>query len=507
MTSDRVVTQILAVLGVHKPLWQRQWISEDELADIVRNKRELARILDRLARDSNITLRLRRGEQEHHWLLERVGPGLPRHAASAEQVDCDDAPEPEHSTADGNLSRPTANLTSPRDWPTSIGTCPTSSITAEAHRAEDRKPQTHHQSLPNPAQNLRRVLRDLGINVIADPLDPKVGPTTVRYRVSVGPGVRIDSIRRCAEDISRALGSEISVTHLPGEPFIAIDVPRPDRVVLPILPALEALPPAKADLWLPVGMTPEGARIALALATAPHILIAGATDTGKSVLLRCLILALILRLSPEDLEILLIDVKSTDFGAFANLPHLRDGEMISDPDRAIESLRSLTGEELTRRTAILREAGCTNWRELLAQSPACGSKNIVVIVDEFADLITVLPSQDRDALEREILRLAQRARAVGIHLIIATQRPSKEFLSGAIKANLPCRISFRLPSRVDSNVILDQCGAEKLLGSGDMLLRQNGTLQRLQGYFMSVGQQAELIAAKYPMAMGNRGQS
>jgi DNA segregation ATPase FtsK/SpoIIIE-like protein len=220
-----------------------------------------------------------------------------------------------------------------------------------------------------------------------------------------------------------------------------------------------------------------------------------------------LILALILRLSPEDLEILLIDVKSTDFGAFAHLPHLRNGEVISDPDRALESLRSLTGEELAKRTDMLRKSGCTNWRELLLRSPGSGLKNIVVVIDEFADMLTVLTRQGRDALELELLRLAQRARSVGIYLIVATQRPTSEFVTGAIKANLPCRISFRLPSRIDSNVILDQGGAEKLLGLGDMLLMQNGRLQRLQGYFMSIDQQADLIAAKYPIATDNREQT
>jgi DNA segregation ATPase FtsK/SpoIIIE-like protein len=506
MTSDRAVTQILTVLGVQKPLWQRQWISEKELADIVRDHRELAAALDRLARDPNVELRLRRSGEEHYWLLERVGPGHQSHGAPEGKVDCDDEPDLKHSTAGNEPSRATASFPRPSDRPISSGPCPTPAITAKAHQPKDSHPQTAPTTLPTRPQDLHRVLRSLGIDVMGDPLAPQVGPTIVRYRVPVGPGVRIDSLRRCSEDISRALRSEVFVTHLPGEPFIAIDFPRPDRQVLPLLPAIEALPTTTADLWLPLGMTPEGARIELALVRAPHILIAGATDSGKSVLLQSLILSLILRLSPEDLKILLIDVKSTDFGAFAQLPHLRNGEIISDPDHAIEILQSLTGEELANRTAILRKAGCSNWRELLALSPAPGLNNIVVVIDEFADLITVLPRQDRNALEREILRLAQRARAVGIYLIVATQRPSKEFLSGAIKANFPCRISFRLPSRIDSHVILDQGGAEKLLGSGDMLLMQDGKLQRLQGYFIPISQQADLIASKYPMTGKHRGQ-
>lgn len=143
---------------------------------------------------------------------------------------------------------------------------------------------------------------------------------------------------------------------------------------------------------------------------------------------------------------------------------------------------------------MLRQAGCANLTELHAKWPNHGLKRTIVVIDELGDLITILSKEDRQQFEREILRLAQRARAVGIHLIIATQRPTREFITGSIKANLPCRISFHLPQKNDSLVILDQPGAERLLGLGDMLLLHDGKTRRLQGYHTAVRKATDLAA-------------
>jgi S-DNA-T family DNA segregation ATPase FtsK/SpoIIIE len=234
------------------------------------------------------------------------------------------------------------------------------------------------------------------------------------------------------------------------------------------------------------------------LSTLPHLIVAGATGGGKTMFLRCMITSLVLRWEPRELQLLLIDLKSVDFTAFARLPHLRCGGIVTAPYDAIEALHALTDEELPRRTRLLRDAACPNFRDLAARDQECAAAPIVVIIDEFADLICVLDRHQRDDLERVVLRLAQRARAVGIYLVLATQRPSTEFISGSIKANFPCRVSFRLPQRLDSLVVLDQIGAEKLLGAGDMLLLHDGRLHRLQGYYVTVDEEVQLLTRKYP---------
>ncbi|MGC9986879.1 MAG: DNA translocase FtsK [Polyangia bacterium] len=346
------------------------------------------------------------------------------------------------------------------------------------------------------SEELHRILRSYGIAVRDDCPAPLVGPTIVRHRVALGAGVTAASLRRRAEDIGRALGCEVLVSNLPGEPFIGLDLPRTDRQILPLLPAIEALPErtAQGELWLPVGMAPDGTRMVLDLGVLPHILAAGASGGGKTAWLLCCILALALQLPPEELELIVIDIKAVDFAIVARLPHLCGGEVISDPERAVETLQQLTGPELQRRTTLLRENNCPNYRELRAKLPDQHLKSTVVVIDELADLMTTFSRSEREDFEKSLLRLAQRARSVGVHLLIATQRPTREFIGGGIKANLPCRIAFRLPQRIDSAVILDQNGAEMLLGAGDLLLLHNGVLQRLQAYFVPTEQQAQLVA-------------
>ena len=285
------------------------------------------------------------------------------------------------------------------------------------------------------------------------------------------------------------------ISQIPGQRHVVVDFPRPDRQIVTLAPAIAALP--KEDvapgLWMPVGVTPAGKGVALDLATLPHILLAGASGAGKTVAGQAAVLSLACRLSPDQLEIVIIDPKAIDFSPFASLPHLRGGRIVTEPEEAINVLGELTGPELAERTRILQDARCPNIRELRARRPDLGVKHIVVAIDEYAELVTILPKTEREEFERQILRLAQRARAVGIHMIIATQRPTTEFVTGAVKANLPTRISFRLPQRVDSTVIIDQAGAENLLGAGDMLLLHEGRLQRLQGYFVSMDKIATLV--------------
>ena len=197
-------------------------------------------------------------------------------------------------------------------------------------------PSSRRQQSPHTPDHvdLRRVLQQFGIRLDAAPLPPQVGPSIVRHRIALCPGERIESVRRCQEDISRSLGREVAIAHLPGEPFIAIDIPRDEREVVHLVAALKELPATNnnAELLMPFGVTPEGTPVWLDLGMLPHVLAAGTTNSGKSIFLQCTSITLALRFGPEALELLIIDVKSVDFGAFAGLPHLREGQVISEPE-------------------------------------------------------------------------------------------------------------------------------------------------------------------------------
>jgi hypothetical protein len=209
-------------------------------------------------------------------------------------------------------------------------------------------------------------------------------------------------------------------------------------------------------------------------------------------------LSLIAKLSPSRLELLIIDPKATDFVLYNGLPYLRGGRVFTEAEDAIEQLQALTGDELKERTRVLQQARCPNLAEYNAANPRTALKPIVVVIDEYADLIAVLSKKDRAEFEREINRLAQRARSVGIHLVLATQRPTTDVVTGLLKANMPCRVSFRLPQRIDSQTILDQSGAENLFGRGDMLLLQNDRVSRLQGYYLPPTDAAEFLSGRFP---------
>jgi S-DNA-T family DNA segregation ATPase FtsK/SpoIIIE len=284
-------------------------------------------------------------------------------------------------------------------------------------------------------------------------------------------------------------------TSIPGSSLVMMDVPRLTRRALPLFPALNKLP-STHGMWVAMGMAPSGELVALDLERMVHVLIGGSTGSGKTRWLMALVISLASRLSHVDLEVLVVDVKGTDFLGFTGLPHLRGGTVLTDPVEAIRAVRNLLEVELPARTESLRSAGCANMVDLRKKGGGFHAKPIVVIVDEFADLLCVLSKAERLEFERDIIRLAQRGRSVAIHLVLATQRPTTEFVSGAIKANMPTRVAFRLPQRVDSGVILDRPGAEGLLGNGDLLLLCEGQLQRLQGYFVASEDVPRFVQAK-----------
>lgn len=495
-SNSSSLAAILDELGADLPRHNREWVPESDLNDITRNRREVQQVLNMLARMDGVLLHVRNTRKGRFWFLEKAGPLV---NGCEPEPELSPSPKREHSTG-------------PRSWrpqPEPMG------IELEAEAADDspvsdrETTQTPVEVKPSAAKDLpyarhvavlRRALADIGIRVESIDSRPVVGPTTIRCRVVLERGERIESLRRRAEDLSREVGGDVLVSQIVGDRSVAIDLPRSDRQIVPITRALESMPSdgCPGALWIPVGVSPSGVPVYLDLSTLPHLLLAGATGSGKTLWMLAAILVLAFGISADQLDIIIIDVKAIDFAALSALPHLREGHVIVDPNEAVDVLTQLIERDIAARTKVLRDAGCANLRELQARRPDLQMKQVVVAIDEYAELTMTLMKEERAAFERQVLRLAQRARAAGIHMLIATQRPSSEIISGALKANLPARIAFRLPQRVDSMTIIDQSGAENLLGAGDMLLLQDGRIQRLQGYYISMADIDELIASRFP---------
>ena len=243
------------------------------------------------------------------------------------------------------------------------------------------------------------------------------------------------------------------------------------------------------ELPLHVGVDPAGSQYRLDLGDdrLPHMLVAGGTGSGKTIFLYSVVLSLVTAHTSKTLELVIIDPKQTDFTVFGGLPHLGDGEIIIDADRGVEAVKAIAEHDMQERSELLQKAKCRDIKAYNLANPKKIIRPLVVVIDEYADLVSVLSKKERDDFERVISRITARGRNVGIHLILATQRPTADVVTGNIKANMAAvRISFSLPSRErDSLVILDEPGAEHTSWrNGDMLLLLEGRLTRLQGYYV-----------------------
>jgi DNA segregation ATPase FtsK/SpoIIIE, S-DNA-T family len=352
----------------------------------------------------------------------------------------------------------------------------------------EQMPEIIEEGVSEQAQRLLQVLLDYGIAVASVDIEKtQIGPRVVRYWVKLQPPAgRLAEVQKYAVDLARELGSKSIplIDNIPGERYIGIDLAREQPQFMPFAPALAQLPMQQPDnLLIAMGVNAAGQHIREDLVKMPHMLVAGTTGSGKTMFLTSLITSLALRHSPADLQLLLVDPKQTDFVIFDRLNHLRDDRVYYDPAEAIEALRIITGPELDQRTALLSQARCPNNLEYNRRNPTQRIPWLVIVVDEFADIMLTLPRNEREIFERQIGRLAAIGRAKGIHLVLATQRPTTDIITGTLKANFPARVSFRLPSLTDSRTILDRGGAEHLLGQGDMLVLINSEMQRLQGYY------------------------
>ena len=326
-----------------------------------------------------------------------------------------------------------------------------------------------------------------------------IGPTVTLYEIVPAPGVRISRIKNLEDDIAlslSALGIRI-IAPIPGKGTIGIEVPniRKSVVSMKTLLASEKFQQSSFSLPIAIGKKIDNEHFIVDLATMPHLLMAGATGQGKSVGINAVLVSLLYKKHPSQLKLVLVDPKKVELSLYrliekhflAKLPGEEEA-IITDTKKVIHTLNALC-IEMDTRYDLLKEGGCRNIREynekFIARklNPEKGHQYlpfIVLVVDEFADLIMTAGKE----VETPIARLAQLARAVGIHLIIATQRPSVNIITGTIKANFPARIAFKVSSKIDSRTILDAGGAEQLIGKGDMLISYNGEITRLQCAFV-----------------------
>ena len=359
------------------------------------------------------------------------------------------------------------------------------------------------------AQKLQEVLHNFGVNVTVT--NVSCGPTVTRYELQPEMGVKVSKIVGLADDIKLNLATpDIRIeAPIPGKAAVGIEVPNKENstVMLRDLLQSEEFQKAKSKLSFAVGKDIAGKTVVADIAKMPHLLIAGATGSGKSVCINTLIISILYKAKPEEVKLIMIDPKVVELSVYNGIPHLFI-PVVTEPKKAAGALNWAV-TEMTNRYNTFAEYGVRNLGEYNkkietmhvaeGEEPPQKLPQIVIIVDELADLMMVAPGEVEDA----ICRLAQLARAAGIHLIIATQRPSVNVITGLIKANMPSRIAFSVSSGVDSRTILDMNGAEKLLGKGDMLFYPQGYQKpaRLQGAFVSdeeVSDVVEYLADKNP---------
>jgi S-DNA-T family DNA segregation ATPase FtsK/SpoIIIE len=331
------------------------------------------------------------------------------------------------------------------------------------------------------------------------------GPMVTTYEFKPEAGVKYSRVTGLADDLCLAMRAEsILIERMPGKSTVGIQVPNHDRETIHLRDVLESevFARAKGRLTIAMGKDINGRIVPADLATMPHLLIAGSTGSGKSVAINAMIMSLLFRTTPAQVRLILVDPKRVELGMYEGIPHLLT-PIITEPKLAANALRNAV-REMERRLKLLASRSVRNidqYNKLFEGSmPSLFEEEedneplpfIVIIIDELADLMML----DRANVEESITRLAQMARAVGIHLVLATQRPSVDVITGLIKANVPTRISFRLATKVDSRTILDTNGAEALLGRGDMLFLPPGTsrLMRLHAPYVSEKETAAVVA-------------
>ena len=365
---------------------------------------------------------------------------------------------------------------------------------AEAHPETDRE-----QRLRERAMLLEKTFADFGLTVKV--VGIHTGPVITQYEVALDTGLRLSKVMTLADDLALCLGvMSVRVVAVPGRNTVGVEIPNDHRQVVRLKELILATQQRAATFKLPVfvGKDVEGRPLVYDMAAMPHLLIAGRTGTGKSVCLNAVILSFLYTRSPEDCRLILIDPKKVELSEYGRVPHLMH-PVVTD-DKKSEAILAWAVDKMEERYELLRKARVRNVHsynelgreELLRridpqtqeerESISSRLPYIVIVVDEVGDLLMSMKKE----VEGHIIRLAQKSRAAGIHLILATQKPTVDVITGLIKSNLPARICFQVASRADSAVVLDEKGADKLLGMGDMLFLQPGTstILRAQGAYV-----------------------
>jgi S-DNA-T family DNA segregation ATPase FtsK/SpoIIIE len=329
------------------------------------------------------------------------------------------------------------------------------------------------------------------------------GPRVTRYELQLAPGTKVSKVAALKDDLSYALATtEIRIlAPIPGKQAVGVELPNLSPNIVTLGDIFDDLPQTASPLSVWLGKDISGSAVWTDLARMPHILIAGTTGSGKSGCINAILTSILLRSTPDEVRMILIDPKRIELGFYEAIPHLLT-PVVSSPKGAAAVLANVVGEMERRyeRLSAVRARSLPEANRAFRSRGEDPLPYLLVVIDELADLMMISPQEVEDA----VIRLAQKSRAVGVHLVLATQRPSVDVITGMIKANVPSRIAFAVSSQTDSRVILDQAGAESLLGQGDMLFKPLGTsrLQRVQGAYVT----EEEIALVVEQCKGQREQ-
>jgi len=375
------------------------------------------------------------------------------------------------------------------DDPDFVWKMPTANRLLDRSSAEQTRPDTAGQE--RISASLVEALGHFGVQ--AKVIGTVAGPHITRYELRLAPGTKVAKVAQLKDDLAYALAAtDIRIlAPIPGKQAVGVEVPNAKRRIVRLGDVFQQPPSDWSPLTVWLGKDVAGKAIGADLAKMPHLLVAGTTGAGKSGAINAMLSSVLLRASPHEVRLVLVDPKQVELNHYESIPHLLT-PVITSPRMAANALQNLV-REMEQRYGIMslaRTRGLTELnlaREKRSEAPL---PYILCVIDELADLMMVAPADVEDS----IIRLAQKARAVGIHLVLATQSPRVDVITGMIKANVPSRIAFAVSSQTDSRVILDQNGAESLLGQGDMLFSPVGTsrLQRIQGAYIDEGQIAKL---------------
>ena len=355
-----------------------------------------------------------------------------------------------------------------------------------------------NEYIANCTKTLERVFEDFSMR--AKVIEVHVGPAVTQFEMSIDRGTKLNKVLSISKEIALALAEkEVRIeAPIPGKNTIGVEIPNQNILAVSMREIMEEMEKNRklddCKLAAPLGRDIMGKVKYVDIAKTPHMLVAGATGSGKSVCINNIIMSIIMRTTPDEVKMVLVDPKKVEFSVYDGIPHLLM-PVVTDPKKANVALQKIV-VEMDERYDIFKNSGTKNIisyneeiEKELKKNPDCGKQKmpyILVIIDELADLMLVAAKE----VEESIMRITQLARAAGIHLIVATQRPSTNVVTGVIKANIPTRVSFAVSSSIDSRTILDMTGAEKLLGRGDMLYKpqDENTPTRVQGSFVSDGE-------------------